>query len=45
MVTTERTVRKWIAAGRFPPPDLRLGRGLRWKIETLERFMENGKGE
>lgn len=31
----DRTLRRWISAGRFPPPDLRIGKSLRWRRSTV----------
>lgn len=31
----DRTFRRWIAAGRFPRPDLRIGKSLRWRRSTV----------
>ena len=31
----ERTLSRWIGAGRFPPPDLRIGKSLRWRRSTI----------
>ncbi len=36
----DRTFRRWITAGRFPKADLRIGRALRWKAETVQRFID-----
>lgn len=37
---SDRTLRRWIAAGRFPAPDMRIGRSLRWKASTIRAFTE-----
>ncbi len=41
-----RTFRRWRAAGKFPPPDVR-GRPNRWRRSTVERWIDsqvNGNG-
>ena len=38
--TSDRSIRRLIASGRFPPPDLRLGRRLKWKLDTVIAFLE-----
>jgi predicted DNA-binding transcriptional regulator AlpA len=35
-----RTLDRWIAGEKFPPPDLRVGRVRRWRRETLARWIE-----
>jgi predicted DNA-binding transcriptional regulator AlpA len=30
-----RTLRRWPAAGRFPPPDKKIGRVMRWRPSTV----------
>ncbi len=35
----DRTLRRWISAGRFPPPDLRIGISLRWRRSTVLRWV------
>ena len=41
--TPERTLRRWIAAGKFPPADKRIGRALRWRESTVRRFIETAQ--
>ena len=41
--TSDRNFRRLVASGEFPPPDRRLGRGLRWKHSTVQGFL-NGNG-
>ncbi len=37
---TRRTVEAWVRDERLPPPDVRLHfRCVRWKLETIERWM------
>ena len=40
--TKPRTFRRWIADGRFPKPDMRIGRALRWRESTVRAFIEGG---
>ena len=40
--TSDRNLRRLIQAGKFPKPDLRLGRMLKWKVTTIEAFLEGG---
>ncbi|QNN24114.1 helix-turn-helix domain-containing protein [Planctomycetales bacterium ZRK34] len=40
----DRTVRRWVAEGTLPPPDLRLRGIVRWRPETIERWL-NKQGE
>jgi excisionase family DNA binding protein len=39
-----RTLERLIASGKFPKPDLRIGRMPRWKRETVRAWIENGGG-
>ena len=42
---TDRNLRRLIQAGKFPAPDLRLGRSLKWRRSTLERrYTSSGRG-
>jgi len=47
LCTTDRNLRRLVQAGKFPPADLILGRGLRWKESTLQGWIqeqgENGR--
>lgn len=36
----DRTFRRWVAGGKFPPPDRRIGRVLRWRESTVRQFIE-----
>lgn len=36
------TIERARAAGRFPPPDLRIGRMPLWRPETVRRWTEGG---
>ena len=35
---SDRAFRRGLSAGRIPPPDLRWGRSLRWRMETVQAF-------
>ena len=37
--TTDRTLRRWIAGGVFPPADLKIGTSLRWRVSTVQAFI------
>jgi predicted DNA-binding transcriptional regulator AlpA len=37
---TTRHVQKLRATGRFPRPDWMCGRGPRWRLSTIERWLE-----
>ena len=39
--TSDRNLRRLVASGKFPPPDRRLGRSLRWKASTVRGFLES----
>ena len=43
--TTDRNLRRLIQAGKSPPADLTLGRGLRWKENTLRAWLWEREGE
>lgn len=34
-----RTFQSWRAAGKLPPPDLAIGRVLRWRPETVTSWL------
>ena len=36
----DRTFRRWLSAGRFPPPDLRIGTSLRWRRSTVLAWVQ-----
>ena len=36
----DRTLRRWIAGGLFPPADLRIGTSLRWRRSTVQGFIQ-----
>ncbi len=37
---SDRTLRRWVAAGKFPPPDRKIGRTLRWRASTVNDFIQ-----
>ena len=37
---SDRTLRRWISAGKFPRPDVRIGRSLRWRSSTITGFIQ-----
>lgn len=37
---SDRCLRRWVAAGIFPPPDLKIGRNLRWRVSTVKKFID-----
>jgi predicted DNA-binding transcriptional regulator AlpA len=39
---SRRTLERQRAAGRFPRPDLHVGKAPLWKIETLRAWIERG---
>ncbi len=39
---SRRSVERERAAGRFPKPDLRVGRMPLWRPETIRRWVEGG---
>lgn len=36
---SDRTLRRWVAYGKFPPPDRKIGRTLRWRSSTVDCFI------
>lgn len=42
---TRRTVERLRSSGKFPGPDLRVGRMPRWRRETLTRWITEGGGK
>jgi predicted DNA-binding transcriptional regulator AlpA len=42
---SDRALRRWIIAGRFPPADVVLGtRSLRWRESTIRAFIGGDRG-
>lgn len=39
---SDRCLRRWVRAGKFPPPDIQVGRTLRWRASTIRNFIEGG---
>ncbi len=40
--TTDRSLRRWVILGIVPPPDVRLGRNLRWRESTIRKLIDAG---
>ena len=40
----ERTIQRWRSAGKFPKPDVRIGRALLWRVETIQDWLARGGG-
>jgi predicted DNA-binding transcriptional regulator AlpA len=38
----ERTIQRWRSAGRFPKPDVAIGRTLLWRVETIRDWLARG---
>jgi len=41
---SRRCLQTWASAGKLPSPDLREGRVLRWKPETIDKWLKE-RGE
>lgn len=39
---SRRTLERERSAGRFPPPDLAIGKAPLWKPETIRRWIDGG---
>jgi predicted DNA-binding transcriptional regulator AlpA len=39
---SRRTLERERSAGRFPPPDLSIGKAPLWKPETIRRWVDGG---
>lgn len=37
---SDRQLRRLLSSAKFPRPDLRIGRSLRWRRSTIEAFVE-----
>ena len=37
----KRTVHTWRASGELPPPDLTLGKTVRWRATTINTWIDN----
>jgi len=40
LAVSDRWLRRNIAAARFPKPDYRLGRAMRWRQSTIDGYLE-----
>ncbi len=38
----ERTIQRWRSSGKFPKPDIAIGRTLLWRVETIKAWLERG---
>jgi predicted DNA-binding transcriptional regulator AlpA len=38
----ERTIQRWRSSGRFPKPDIAIGRTLLWRTETIRDWLARG---
>jgi predicted DNA-binding transcriptional regulator AlpA len=38
----ERTIQRWRSSGKFPKPDIAIGRTLLWRVETINAWLERG---
>jgi hypothetical protein len=45
LAISNRAFRRGPAAGRIPTPDLRWGRSLRWRVETVRDFLGSLEAE
>lgn len=41
--TTDRWLRRNVAADRFPPCDFRIGKSMRWEHSTIIKYLETRK--
>ncbi len=41
---SDRGLRRWIVAGKFPGPDVRIGRSLRWRQSTVDAVIRGECG-
>jgi predicted DNA-binding transcriptional regulator AlpA len=39
---SRRTIERERSAGRFPPPDLKIGKAPLWRPETIRAWIEGG---
>lgn len=39
---SRRTIERERSAGRFPPPDLHIGKAPLWRPESIRRWVERG---
>ena len=39
------TLDKWVSAGKFPKPDLYLGRHPRWRLSTVNAYLSQKEHE
>lgn len=41
----DRTLDRWVKSKAFPKPDLYLGRSPRWRLSTINTYLEQKKQE
>jgi len=44
LAVSDRSLRRWVHLGLVPPPDVRIGRNLRWRESTI-RAVDSGELE
>ena len=42
LAVSDRSLRRWVHLGLVPPPDVRIGRNLRWKTSTISALINGG---
>jgi predicted DNA-binding transcriptional regulator AlpA len=42
---SDRGLRRWVQANLVPPPDVRIGRNLRWRASTIRRIVDGVQSE
>lgn len=40
----DRTFRRMLSCGKFPMPDVRMGRSMRWYASTVKDWMDDHNG-
>jgi len=40
LAVSDRSLRRWVHLGLLPPPDVRIGRNLRWRESTIRKICE-----
>jgi len=38
---SRRTLWRWVASGKFPPPAVRVGRIVRWRALDIDQWIQN----
>ena len=39
LAVSDRSLRRWVHLGLVPPPDVRIGRNLRWRESTIRALV------